>query len=141
MPKKADAPTDTECDAIESWAHEDIVACYLLSQCLPDMTALHLFNYPTVKACWDWLVEERTAKSVYTQNDLEATFFDMMCPEGGNVQAFLTDLHYKRKELVATGVHITDKEFQRTLLQGCYHRDSNPTKSRLRATCCASRFI
>ena len=80
MPKKADAPMDTEHDAIESWAYEDVVACYLLSQHLPDMTTLHLFNFLTVKLRWDWLVEEHTAKSVYMQNDLEATFFDMTCP-------------------------------------------------------------
>ncbi len=51
MPKHANAPTDMERNAIESWAHEDVVACYLLSQRLPDMTVLHLFTYPTAKAC------------------------------------------------------------------------------------------
>jgi hypothetical protein len=118
MPKKADTPTDAERNAIESWAHEDVVACYLLSQRLPDMTTLHLFNYPTAKAHWEQLVEEHRAKSAYTQNDLEATFFEMTCPKGGNVRAFLMDLCYKCEELVAAGMRITDKEFQRTLLQG-----------------------
>jgi len=55
---------------------------------------------------------------VYAQNDLEAAFFEMMCPEGGNVWAFLTDLCYKHEELAAMGMHITDNKFQRTLLQG-----------------------
>jgi hypothetical protein len=117
MPKKADAPMDAEHDIIERWAHEDVVACYLLSQCLPNMTTLHLFNYPTVKACWDRLVEEHTAKSVYMQNNLEAAFFEMTCPKGGNIWAFLMDLHYKHEELVAAGVHITDKEYECTILQ------------------------
>ena len=63
-------------------------------------------------------MEEHTAKSVYAQNDLEAAFFEMTCPKGGNVRAFLTDLRYKREELVATGVRIMDKEYERTILQG-----------------------
>ncbi len=63
-------------------------------------------------------MEEHTAKSVYVQNDLKAMFFDMTCPKGGNVQAFLTDLRYKCEELAAMGVHITEKEYQCTLLQG-----------------------
>ncbi len=116
MPKHANAPTDMERNAIESWAHKDIVACYLLSQCLPNMTALHLFNFPTAKSHWDWLVEKHTAKSVYVQNNLEAAFFDMTCPTGGNIWAFLTDLCYKHEELAAAGMHIMDKKFQRTLL-------------------------
>jgi hypothetical protein len=81
------------------------------------MTMLHLFTYLTVKACWDQLMEEHTAKSVYMQNDLEAAFFEMMCPEGGNIWTFLIDLSYKHKELVAMGVHITDKEYEYTILQ------------------------
>jgi hypothetical protein len=116
IPKKPDAPTDTERNIIERWAHEDVVACFLLSQRLPNMTALHLFTFPTVKACWDQLVEEHTAKSVYVQNDLEAAFFEMTCPKGGNVWAFLMDLRYKREELVAAGVRIIDKEYECTIL-------------------------
>ncbi len=61
MPKKADAPMDVEHNAIKSWAYEDVVARYLLSQCLPDMILLHLGAYPTVKTCWDQLVEEHHA--------------------------------------------------------------------------------
>ena len=52
------------------------------------------------------------------QNDLKATFFEMMCPKGGNIQAFLTDLCYKCEELVAMGMHITDKEYKCTILGG-----------------------
>jgi hypothetical protein len=53
VPKKADTPMDAESEAIESWAHEDVVACYLLSQHLSDVTTLHLFNYLTAKLHWD----------------------------------------------------------------------------------------
>ncbi len=64
------------------------------------------------------MVEEHTAKSVYVQNNLEAEFFEMTWPKGGNIWAFLIDLRYKHEELAAAGVRITDKEFQCTLLQG-----------------------
>ncbi len=80
-------------------------------QCLPNTIMLPLSAYPTAKAHWDWLMEEHTAKSVYVQNDLKAAFFEMTCLKGGNVQAFLTDLCYKCKVLVATGVHIMEKEY------------------------------
>ncbi len=67
MPKKADAPTDIGSKAIESWAHEDIVAWYLLSQCLPNTITLPLSTYPTAKARWDQLVEEHCQECVCTE--------------------------------------------------------------------------
>ena len=42
----------------------------------------------------------------------------MRCPRGGDIRTFLTDLRYKRKELAAAGVYITDNGFRRTSLQG-----------------------
>ena len=65
-------------------------------------------------------MEEHTAKSVYAQNNLEAAFFKMTCPKGGNVNvwAFLTDLRYKCEVLVAAGMCITEKEYRYTLLRG-----------------------
>jgi len=41
----------------------------------------------------------------------------MACTKGEDVQSFLTALHYKRKELAAMGVQITQKEYQRTVLK------------------------
>ena len=43
------APTDDELNAIEQWEHDDSVACYLLSQRLPDTTVMHLSSCPTAK--------------------------------------------------------------------------------------------
>ncbi len=60
---------------------------------------------------------EFTVQSVYTQNDLEQVFFDMRCPKGGDVHAFLTALRYKKEELAAAGVTVTQKEYQRTILK------------------------
>ena len=41
-PKVADKPTEGESKAIEKWEHEDAVASYLLSKCLPDITVMCL---------------------------------------------------------------------------------------------------
>jgi len=64
------------------------------------------------------VTDEFTAKSVYAQNDLESSFYEMCCTKGGDVHAFLGSLRYKREELAAAGVHITNKEYQRTVLKG-----------------------
>jgi hypothetical protein len=104
--------------SIEKWDHKDLVTRYLLSQRLPDSTAVRMGAYPTAKARWDRVNDEFTAKSVYAQNDLESTFYDMRCAKGGDVHVFLTSLRYKREELSAAGVSISDKEYQRTVLKG-----------------------
>ena len=119
-PTPADASniTAAEHESMAKWDHEDLVARYLLSQRLPDSTAVRMGPYPTAKARWDRVHDEFTAKSVYAQNDLESTFHEMRCAKGGDVRAFLTSLRYKREELAAAGVSITPKDYQRTVLKG-----------------------
>ena len=85
-------PSADETKAMEQWDHEDLITRYLLSQRLPDTTAMRLSAYLTVASCWNRVNEEYTAKSVYAQNDLESSFFDMRCPKGGDVRTFLTSL-------------------------------------------------
>jgi hypothetical protein len=70
-----------------------------------------------VKARWDHLVFDFTAQSIYAQNNLEESFFNICCGKGEDVHVFLTGLHYKHKELAATGIRITHKEYQCTLLK------------------------
>ncbi len=41
----------------------------------------------------------------------------MCCTKGEDIQVFLTALRYKREELVAVGVRITQREYQRTILK------------------------
>ena len=74
--------------------------------------------YTTAKARWDQVSAEFTAKSVYAQNDLESAFYEMKCQKGDDVCIFLTSLQYKREELAAAGVSITDRDYQRTVLRG-----------------------
>ena len=54
---------------------------------------------------------------MYVQNDLEQAFFEMRCPKGGDIRTFLTTLRCKKEELAAAGVHVTQKEYQRTVLK------------------------
>ena len=70
---------------MEAWDHKDLVVQYLLSQHLPDMTAIHLSAYNTAKEHWKRINEEFTVKSIYTQNVPESAFLDMKCPKGGDV--------------------------------------------------------
>jgi hypothetical protein len=70
-----------------------------------------------VKAWWDRLVFEFTAQSIYAQNDLEEAFFSLTCAKEEDIRSFLTVLRYKCEELVAAGVWITQREYQRTILK------------------------
>ena len=97
---------------------EDQVSRYLLSQRPPDTTAIRVSHYKTVKERWGNVSEEFIIKSVYTKNDLEHAFLLMRCPKGGDVRTFLTSLTYKREELAAAGVTISDKDYERTVLGG-----------------------
>ena len=40
---------DNELNAIEQWEHDNSVACYLLSQCLPNTTIMYLSSCSTAK--------------------------------------------------------------------------------------------
>jgi hypothetical protein len=45
-------PPADETNVIEQWDHEDLIAQYLLSQHLPDTTAMCLSAYLTVASHW-----------------------------------------------------------------------------------------
>ena len=55
-PKNSAKPTEEEAEATERWDHKDLVTSFLLAQRLPDTTAMHLEQFPTVpslKAVWE----------------------------------------------------------------------------------------
>src|SRR6266571_4246158 len=118
VPKAPLKPTDEETAAAEKWVYDDQVAQYLLSQRLPDSTVVRMGPYSTAALRWERVTDEFTAKSVFAQNDLETAFYDMRCPRGGDVRVFLRSVRYKREELAAAGVYITNKDYQRTVLRG-----------------------
>ncbi len=49
-PSHIDKPTKAKIEAMGGWDHRDTAARYLLSQCLPGSTTLHLSTYPMAKA-------------------------------------------------------------------------------------------
>ena len=117
-PQDKDNPTDGEIEAAEKWEYEDSVASYLLSQRLPDSAVMRLSSCSTTQEQWEMVTKEYQAKSAYAQADLHQSFLEMRCAKGGDVREFLANLCYKREELVAAGVHVTDKEYERTILRG-----------------------
>src|SRR5712692_2427395 len=115
-PKVADKPTEGESEAGEKCEHEDAVASYLLSQHLPDITVMRLTSCLTAHDQCDMVTKEYQAKNAYAQADLHQSFLEMRCTKGGDVREFLGNLCYKREELAASGVDITDKEYEHTIL-------------------------
>src|SRR5258707_12447171 len=64
------------------------------------------------------VTKEYQAKSAYAQANLHQSFLEMRCAKGGDVREFLGNRCYKREELAASGVDITDNEYERTLRRG-----------------------
>lgn len=116
-PKDPNKVTETEQKEIDAWHHEDNTAHYLLSQRLPHSIIMRLHTHKTAKARWTHLTTEFTAQSIYAQNNLEEAFFEMRCTKGTDVCTFLASLQCKREELIAAGVTISQREYQRTLLK------------------------
>ena len=82
-PGDKDKPTESEVMSMEAWDHQDNITCYLLCQCLPNMTTLKLSHCSNAKTCWDKLCAEYKAKSTYAQNNLKDSFLEMCCVKGG----------------------------------------------------------
>lgn len=118
QPADPDNHTEAEIEATEQWEYDDSVASYLLSQRLPDTTVMRLSSCPTTKERWDMVTREFQAKSAYAQADLHQSFLEMRCAKGGDVREFLASLCYKKEELAAAGVLVTEKEYERTILRG-----------------------
>jgi hypothetical protein len=57
--------TTDETKAIDEWDQDEVVARYLLSQRLPDSTAVRLKGLTTAKERWDKVIAEFSVKSQY----------------------------------------------------------------------------
>ena len=77
---------------------------------------MHLSSCTTAKEWWDIVTKEFQAKSTFAQADLHQSFQEMCCIKGGDIKEFLGNLCYKKEELIATDMHITDKEYECTIL-------------------------
>jgi len=135
VPKAPLKPTDEETVAVEKWVYDDQVTQYLLLQQLPDLTVVRMGPYPTTALRWEWVTNEFTAKSIYVQSDLETAFYNMCCLRGGDVCVFLRGVQYKREELAAAGVYITNKDYQQTVLRGILEELACFASTVLSSTC------
>jgi hypothetical protein len=78
---------------------------------------VRLQSLTTAKGQWECLTSEFTMQSIYVQNNLEQAFFKMRCPKDSDICNFLTTLCCKKEDLAAARVHITQKEYQYTILK------------------------
>ena len=117
VPADPSKPTDDEKKAMAAWDLDETVSCYMLSQRLPDSTAVCLKAITSVKDCWDKVKNEFSVKSQYAETDLLTAFSEMRCPRGGDVRAFLGTMRVKREELAAVGVTMGDKEYRSAIIK------------------------
>jgi len=93
------------------------MAKHLLTQRIPDSTALRVRSVDVVEAMWNEIVREYTEKEAYTQTNLRMKFLGSQCPVDGDVHQFLNDLCTKRDELAAVSVQIEEKDYRSTIIQ------------------------
>ena len=109
--------TPPDADELAKWLKSENLAKHLLTQRVPDSTALRIRNLPNVASMWNEIVREYTEKGAYAQTDLRTKFLESQCPAEGDVRQFLDDLRTKRDELAAVGVLIEEKDYRSTIIQ------------------------
>jgi hypothetical protein len=117
IPANVDKPTDDKKTAMADWDRSESVMLYMLSQRLPDSTAVRLQSITTVADCWAKVTGEFSVKSQYTKIDLLSTFSKMRCSTISEVWTFLGQMRMKREELAAIGISMTPKDYQTAILK------------------------
>ena len=100
-----------DADELTKWQKSKNMVKHLLTQHIPDSTALRVQSLHDVEAMWNEIVREYTEKGAYAQTDLRTKFLGLQCPVDGDVRQFLDDLRTKRDELAAIGVQIEEKDY------------------------------
>ena len=106
-----------DADELVKWQKSENMAKHLLTQCIPNSTALRVWSLHDIEAMWNEIVHEYTEKGAYAQTDLRTKFLGLQCPVNGDVHQFLDDLHTKRDELAAISVQIKEKDYRSTIIQ------------------------
>ena len=140
IPKDSKHPTDVEDQAIQRWDHEDDIAGYLMSQCLPNKIIMDIKQHSTTQEQWEALCSTFTAKTDFMQMDLHQSFMDMKCPKGGDIWKFLTELRQRRHHLTAIGIPVTDIEYKHTILCGILEPLASYASQTLNSLTIASRY-
>ena len=104
-------PTATETTALNKWRKDESLAKHLLTQRIPNSTALCICNFTTVIDMWNEITKEYTEKGTYAQTDLCTQFLNSKLQKGVEVCHFLDSLHTKREELASVGVTIDEKDY------------------------------
>ena len=100
-----------DADELVKWQKSENMVKHLLTQRIPDSTALQVWSLHDVEAIWNEIVHEYTEKGAYAQTDLRTKFLGLQCPVDGDVRQFLDDLHTKRDELAAVSIQIEEKDY------------------------------
>jgi hypothetical protein len=69
--------------ALVQWQKHKNLAKHLLTQCIPNSTALCVQHLPDIVTMWKEIVREYTKKGVYAQTDLHTKFLESKCLGGG----------------------------------------------------------
>ena len=137
VPKDAKNPTDDKKKSGLAWDQDEVMAHYLLSQRLPDSTAVCLKGLASAKECWDKVKAEFSVKSQYTEADMLTSFSEMRCPRGGDVRSFLGLMRVKHEELAAVGITMSDKEYRSAIIKSLPEEMSKFASGLLTAARCS----
>ncbi len=135
VPANTTTPTDAEAKAVANWRQDKIVAKYLLSQRLPDSTAVRLKSLTSTKERWTKVKTEFSVKSQYAEADLLTMFLEMCCLRSGDVCTFLGQMQVKHEELAAVSVTMTEKEYQSAIIKSLLEEMSKFASGLLTAAC------
>lgn len=110
------SPTPEETAAYTKWIDDEATAKNLLTQKIPDSTAIKIRKCSTVADAWKTIVTEFTAKGDFAQTTARNEFLQMKCLPNGNVKQFLEDLAMKKETLAAVGVDVDEKDYMSTVI-------------------------
>jgi len=117
--------------AINQWNKNKPSVKSLLTQKIPNSALMHIQNKKSVKKCWDTITSEYTKKGTFVQTDLWMHFLESKCPDKGNIQQFLDELHMEQEELATVGVDIDEKDYHSTIISSLPYSLANFTLNQL----------
>ena len=132
-PTVSATPTAMETTALNKWRKDESLAKHLLTQRIPDSTALRIRSLTTVVDMWNEITKEYTEKGTYAQTDLRTQFLNSKLQKGVEVCHFLDGLHTKREELASVGVTIDEKDYRSTIIKSLPTSLANFASSQLAA--------
>ena len=125
--------TPDQAVTVKQWQKSESLAKHLLTQHIPDSTALCIRSLVTVCNMWNEITREYTEKGAYAQMDLRAQFLESKLPKGTEVRHFLDGLQTKKEELAAVSVTIDEKDYRSTIIKSLLNSLANFASNQLAA--------